>query len=131
MIPSVWHCYYYPPQARDVLSGPEALAEYAVREGTLNNSVFTVNLEESVPNLLKPPFVTGLQIVYKLLVYNFGQVWLSMIAISFLIWVYTLLREKLHAVPAGLVMLFFITIPEIFNTVESNHIRIMIPIAVP
>lgn len=114
MIPSVWHCYYYPPQARDVLSGPEALAEYAVREGTLNNSVFTVNLEESVPNLLKPPFVTGLQIVYKLLVYNFGQVWLSMIAISFLIWVYTLLREKLHAVPAGLVMLFFITIPEMY-----------------
>lgn len=114
MIPSVWHGYFYPAQARDVLSGPEPLADYAIKEGTINSSVFTLNLEESVPNLLKPPFVTNLQIIYKLFVHSFGQLYLSIMAICFLIWIYYLLREKLHPVIAGFVMLFFITIPEMY-----------------
>lgn len=114
MIPSLWLSYFYPPQARDVLSGPEPLAEFAIKEGTLNNSVFTMNLEESVPNLLKPPFVTNLQIVYKYFVHSFGQVYLSIMVLCFLVWIYYLLREKLHPVVAGFLMLFFMTIPEMY-----------------
>ena len=107
MIPSLWRSYYYPPNARDVLSGPEALAKYAVEEQKLNNSVFTVNLLESTPNLQKPPFVTDLQIVYKLLVHPFGQLWLPIIVVCFMVWLYTLLRERLHPLLAGMALLLF------------------------
>lgn len=115
MAPAVWHGYFYPPQARDVLSGPEALADYALKEGTLNNSVFTLNLDESVPNLMKPPYVTNLQIVYKMFVQPFGQFWLTIMAVCFLVWIYCIIRERLHPVVAGFLMLFFITIPEMYG----------------
>jgi hypothetical protein len=115
MIPSLWRSYYYPPNARDVLSGPEALAKYAVEEQKLNNSVFTVNLLESTPNLQKPPFVTDLQIVYKLLVHPFGQLWLPIIVVCFMVWLYTLLRERLHPLLAGMALLLFLSIPEVYG----------------
>ncbi len=111
MIPAVWRCFYHPPYARDVLSGAEAMAEYTIREKSIINSVFTIDLA-STNNHLKPPYLLDLQIIYKLLVHPFGQVWLSMMAISFLIWLYTLLKEKLHPVVVGLTMLFFISIPD-------------------
>ncbi|WP_276132280.1 hypothetical protein [Polluticoccus soli] len=111
MIPSLWRCFYYPPNARDILSGAEAMAEYTVREHTMINSIFSVNLE-STNNHLKPPYVLNLQIIYKLLVYPFGQVWLSIVILNFLTWLYLLLRNKLHPVIAGLVLLFFIALPD-------------------
>lgn len=111
MLVSVWRCFYYPPFARDMLSGPEAIAEYTVREHTMLNSIFSLNLE-STNNHLKPPYVTDLQIIYKMLVSPFGQVWLSVIAVSFLIWVYAVLRERLHPLIAGIVFLFFFTMPD-------------------
>lgn len=113
MFISAWRCFYFPTFARDMLSGPEAVAEYTVREHTMINSIFSLNLE-STNNHLKPPFVTDLQIIYKLFVYPFGEVWLSIIVIPFLIWIYTLLREKLHPIVACLAMLFFITMPDPF-----------------
>lgn len=115
MVPSLWRCYYYPAYARDVLSGPEALSHYALIEHKISNSVFSVNLLESTPNLLKPPYITDLQIIYKMFVHPFGQIWLSILVISFLIWLYSLIREHLHPVLAGMVMLLFITIPELYG----------------
>ncbi|NDC42771.1 MAG: hypothetical protein EBZ77_14685, partial [Chitinophagia bacterium] len=41
---SVWRCFYYAPNARDMLSGPEAIAEFAIREHKIINSVFSVDL---------------------------------------------------------------------------------------
>jgi hypothetical protein len=41
---SIWRCYYLPPTSRDALSGPEAIAEFAVREHTMINSFFSVDL---------------------------------------------------------------------------------------
>jgi hypothetical protein len=94
MIPSIWRCFYYPPFARDV---------------------FSVNLLDSLPNLIKPPFITDLQIIYKLLVHPFGQVWLTIIVISFLVWFYNRLREKLHVYTAGVCMMLFLCIPELYG----------------
>src|SRR5690606_37575102 len=113
-IPTLWRSFYYPAYARDVLSGPEALADYAVREGSIINSVFSIDLV-STNNYLKPPFVMDLQIIYKLLVYPFGKIWLIMIAYCFIIWLYTLVKEKLHPVVVGVVMLYFITIPDLYG----------------
>lgn len=110
---SVWRTFYLPPVARDMLSGPEVLAEYTIREHTIVNSVFSVNLE-TTNNHHKPPFVLGLQIIYKLAGFPFGQMWLNIISISFIVWLYQLLREKLHPLIACTLLLFFMTIPELY-----------------
>ncbi|RYE22659.1 MAG: hypothetical protein EOP51_12665 [Sphingobacteriales bacterium] len=114
VIPSVWLCYYFPVFARDVLSGPEPLAEYAVREHTLINSALSVDLT-STNNHLKPPFILGLQVIYKLLVHPFGELWLSIMVCSFLLMFYTLIRERVHALIVLFIMMLFIMMPEIYG----------------
>jgi hypothetical protein len=111
MVPTVWRCFYYPPNARDVISGPEPIADHTIKEHTMLNSAFTVDLS-TTNNHLKPPFVSGLQIIYKLFVTPFGQLWISVIALCFLAWLYVLMRERLHPILAGLLMLLFITMPD-------------------
>lgn len=113
MIPSAWRCFIYPPNARDILSGAEAVAEFTIREHSMINSVFKVDLT-STNNHLKPPYITCLQIIYKQLVHPFGQVWLSVFCISFLTWMYTLVREHLHGIIAGMLFLLFMTIPDVY-----------------
>ena len=101
---SVWRCYYLPPTSRDALSGPEAIAEYAVREHTMINSFFRVDLW-STNNPFKSPYLVSLQMIYKMAGFPFGQVWLSTIFISFTVFLYHVLRQRVHAVIAGLLLL--------------------------
>ena len=110
---SVWRCYYLPPTSRDALSGPEAIAEYAVREHTLINSFFTVDLW-STNNQFKSPFLISLQLIYKLAGFPFGQIWLSIIFISFTVFLYQALKKKLHPLIAGLLLLLFVMTPEMY-----------------
>ena len=111
---SVWRAYYYPPNARDMLSGPEVMADYALKEKHIINSLFTIDLQ-STNNYLKPPYITSLQIIYKLFVQPFGQTWLSILFINFIIIIITLLKEKLHPVLVGFIMLYFFGMPEVFG----------------
>jgi len=110
---SVWRCFYLPPTPRDLTSGAETVAEYAVREKTMINSVFTINLE-TTNNQFKPPFITSLQIIYKLAGLPFGQVWLSAIFVSFIIFLYHALSITLHKLIAGLLIIAFLAIPEMY-----------------
>ncbi|MBS1774696.1 MAG: hypothetical protein JSS64_00255 [Bacteroidetes bacterium] len=110
---SIWHCYYYPVLPRDMLSGPEVMAEYALKEGTMINSIFKIDLQ-TTNNQLKPPYITSLQIIYKLFVNPFGQLWLSVTVVGFVIWLYSLLRKTLHPLIGGFVLLFFLVIPEMY-----------------
>ncbi|HEU4470402.1 MAG TPA: glycosyltransferase family 39 protein, partial [Flavisolibacter sp.] len=110
---SAWRCFYYPPTPRDLTSGAEVIAEYAVREKTMINSLFTVNLE-STNNQFKPPFITSLQVLYKYAGFPFGQVWLISMVACFLIFLYHALCEKMHRVLAGLLLVFFMAIPEMY-----------------
>jgi hypothetical protein len=110
---SVWRCYYLPPTSRDALSGPEAIAEAAVREHTLINSFFSVDLW-STNNQFKSPFLISLQVIYKMAGFPFGQIWLSVIFISFTIFLYHALKERLHPLLAGLLLLLFIMTPEMY-----------------
>jgi hypothetical protein len=110
---SVWRCYYYPPISRDALSGPEAIAEYAFREHTLINSFFKVDLW-STNNQFKSPFLICLQLIYKLAGFPFGQVWLSPIFICLIVFLYNALREKLHPIIVGILLLLFIMTPEAY-----------------
>jgi hypothetical protein len=110
---SVWRCFYMPPFSRDMLAGPELLAEFAVREKNMISSVFTVDLSTS-NNYFKSPYITCLQIIYKLLVSSFGQLWLSILFLSFTTWIAMLIRKQLHPFIACVLLLFFITIPEMW-----------------
>lgn len=110
---SVWRCWYYPVTPRDMLAGTEALAEFAVREHNMVSSAFSVDLQ-TTNNHFKSPFVTGLQILYKQLVSPFGQLWLSVLSVSFLIWLYTMLRNTLHPLLAGVLFVMFLTIPDLY-----------------
>ena len=110
---SVWRCYYYPPNARDMLSGPEVMADFAIKEHHIINSVFQIDLQ-STNNYLKPPYIIGLQIIYKLFVQQIGQLWLSVITLCFTAMIFTLLKEKLHFVIVGFIMLYFFCMPEVY-----------------
>jgi hypothetical protein len=110
---SLWRSFYLPSNARDMLSGPEVLAHYAVREHTLINSVLSVNLE-STNNHLKPPFILGLQVVYKLFGIYFGGVWVGFMSVCFCIFLYNVLREKLHGLIACTLLLLFLGLPEVY-----------------
>lgn len=113
IVASVWRCFYLPPLPRDVTSGSEAIAEYAVREHTMINSLFSVNLE-STNNPFKPPFIISLQLIYKLAGFPFGQVWLSVVFISFILFLYEALCDSLHRLVAGWLLIFFLAIPEMY-----------------
>ena len=110
---SVWRCYYLPPTSRDALSGPEAIAEIAVREHTMINSFFNVDLW-STNNQFKSPFLISLQLIYKLAGFPFGQIWLSIVFISFTVFLYNALKEKVHPLLAGLLLLIFFMTPEMY-----------------
>jgi hypothetical protein len=84
-----------------------------VKEKTMLNSVFTVNLE-STNNQFKPPFIISLQIIYKYAGFYFGQIWLSAIFISFIVFLYHALNTTLHRLLSGLLMVAFLAIPEMY-----------------
>jgi hypothetical protein len=110
---SVWRCYYLPPTSRDALSGPEAIAEFASREHTLINSFFKIDLW-STNNQFKSPFLICLQLIYKLAGFPFGQVWLSTVFVSFTVFLYHALRERVHPIIAGILLLLFLLTPELY-----------------
>jgi len=110
---SVWRCYYLPPTSRDVLSGPEAIAEYAVREHTMINSFFNVDLW-TTNNQFKSPYLISLQIIYKMAGFPFGQLWLSIVFVSFTVLLYQVLKQRLHPIIAGLLLLLFMMAPELY-----------------
>jgi hypothetical protein len=110
---SVWRCYYLPPTSRDVLSGPEAIAQFAVSEHTMINSFFTIDLW-STNNQFKSPFLISLQMIYKMAGFPFGQVWLSAVFISFTVFLYHAIKEKQHPIVAGLLLLLFFMTPEMY-----------------
>ena len=110
---SVWRCFYFPPTPRDFTSGAEVIAEYATREKTMINSLFTVNLE-STNNPFKSPSLISLQIIYKYAGFPFGQVWLCSVFVFFIIFLYQALAIAVHRTVAGILVIMFLAIPEMY-----------------
>lgn len=113
IITSAFRCYYFPPTPRDVLAGGELLAEFTVREKTMVNSVYSIDLH-TTNNHFKSPFLTSLQIIYKLYISPFGSVWLTTLFIPFVWWLYTLLKERVHGLIACMLLLLYFCIPDAF-----------------
>lgn len=110
---TIWRCYYMPPGSRDALSGPEAIASFAVKEQTLINSVYTLDLS-TTNNQYKSPFLHGLQLFYKLAGFPYGSLWLSMLSVSFFVFIYSTLRKIIHPIFTGVLVLLLIAIPEMY-----------------
>lgn len=110
---SVWRCFYLPPTSRDLTSGAEVIAEYAVREKTMVNSVFLLHLE-TLNNHFKSPYIISLQVIYKYAGFPFGQIWLSNVFVCFIIFLYHALSLTLHRLLAGLLLVCFLAIPEMY-----------------
>jgi len=110
---SAWRCFYYPPTPVDLNAGAEVIAEYTVREKTMINSVFTLHLE-TFNNHFKSPFLACLQIIYKYAGFPFGQIWLCNVFICFIIFLYHAIGQTLHRLLAGLLLLMFLAIPEMY-----------------
>jgi hypothetical protein len=113
VIVSIWRCYYLPPTSRDALSGPEAIAEFAVREHSMINSFFDIDLS-TTNNQFKSPYLISLQMICKMAGFPFGQIWLSAVFVSFTVFLYHALKEKLHPIIAGLLLLLFLMTPEMY-----------------
>lgn len=114
LIISAWRAWYFPPTARDVLSGPELLAEYAVKEKNMISSVFTIDLR-TTNNYFKSPYLTCLQILYKIIVCPFGQLWLTVLSTSFVCWLYVVIREKCHPLLSAFLVFFFLITPDVYS----------------
>ena len=112
---SIWRCYYLPVIPRDMLSGPETIANYAVREHTFINSFFDVDFAGINNNPFKPMSVTSLQVIYKLAGFPFGSMWLSILVVSFILFLYQLLSQRLHPVLAGVLLLLFLSVGEMYG----------------
>jgi len=110
---SIWRCYYNPVSPRDMLLGPEVIAQYTITEHTMINSVFSVDLTNN-NNQFKPPSIASLQIVYKMAGFPFGQVWLSILFVSFTVFLYQVMIRKIHPLLAGMLLLLFVAIPEMY-----------------
>lgn len=110
---SAWRSYYLPPTPRDLTSGPELIAEYTVREHTMINSAFTVNLE-TTNNQFKPPYLTSLQVLYKFAGFPFGQVWLIIVTVFFLVFLFQAIRDLMHPIIAWMLLICFLAIPEMY-----------------
>lgn len=110
---SVWRCFYLPPTSRDFTSGAEVIAEYTVREKTMINSVFSLHLE-TMNNHFKSPYLVSLQVIYKYAGLPFGQIWLSNIFVCFIVFLYHALGLTLHRAIAGLLIVCFLAIPEMY-----------------
>jgi len=55
-----------------------------------------------------------MQVVFRLAGLPFGQLWLSAMFLSFVVFFYSRLRESVHSVVAGVVMVLLLAVPEMY-----------------
>ena len=117
MVVSFWRCLYSPITPFDTLTGIDLVAKYAIQETTIASSVFTQHLPEAWQWSNQPyyaPFTMLMQIIYRLTGLAFGKIWLSFLVITFYIYFYSKLKETVHPILAGLMLILFTATPELF-----------------
>ncbi|MBN9399386.1 MAG: hypothetical protein J0I17_04335 ['Candidatus Kapabacteria' thiocyanatum] len=117
MFISVWAAYYWPVTPFDAMAGIDLVARTAVMEGHLNNSIYTEPLlAGKLSNQpFYAPFAMIMQVVYRLIGFPFGQMWLPVLSIAFLAFMFDMLRQRLHGVIAGLLFILLVSIPELYG----------------
>ncbi|WP_080056434.1 hypothetical protein [Spirosoma aerolatum] len=119
---SAWKCAWYPNLPFDTIVGPDLVATFAVKEHTLVSSVFTSHLPSVSVYSNQPfyaPFTAMQQVLYLLAAdgvgpYAFGKIWLTVLVISFGLFMYAELRTQIHPLLAGLLITLLACSPELF-----------------
>jgi hypothetical protein len=122
LVISAWKCAWFPNTPFDTIVGPDLVATFAVREQTLVSSVFTEHLPSVSVFSNQPfyaPFTAMQQIIYLLAVqdsglFMFGKLWLTSLVISFGLFLYAELRERIHPILAGILVTLLACTPELF-----------------
>ena len=115
-------CAWFPNIPFDTIVGPDLVATFAVREHTLVSSVFTEHLPTVSVFSNQPfyaPFTTMQQVIYLLATggvgpFAFGKIWLTILVVSFGLFLYTELRERIHPLLAGILITILACSPELF-----------------
>lgn len=103
-----------PPTPRDILSGPEPIAHFALTEHTFINSVYDQDMPMN-NGPFKSLYIPSLQLIYKLIGFPMGKIWVVTLGISFLVFLYNTIREQyIHPVLAGAGMTLFVFTPELY-----------------
>ncbi len=118
LVLSAWKCAWFPNIPFDTLVGPDLVATFAVKEHTLVSSVFTQHLPAASTFSNQPfyaPFTAMQQIIYLLAGLPFGKMWLTILVVSFGLFLYADLRERIHPILAGLLITLIACSPELFS----------------
>ncbi len=114
---AVWASWYWPVTPFDAMAGIDFVAKQTVEEGTIVNRVFTdPSLAGHLSNQpFYAPFSMLLQVMYRLIGFAYGQVWVSIIAISLGWIVWTALRQLIHPFIADLLFVLYVLTPEMLG----------------
>src|SRR5690606_30858350 len=107
---AVCNALLVPPTARDLLSGPEPIAHFALTEHTFINSVYQQDMPMN-NGPFKSLYIPSLQLIYKLIGFPFGKIWIVILSTSFLVFLYSTIREIIHPVLTGAIILLFLFTP--------------------
>lgn len=111
---AVCNSVLFPPTPRDILSGPEPIAHFALTEHTFINSVYDQDMPMN-NGPFKSLYIPSLQLIYKLIGFTMGKIWMVTLGISFLVFLYSTIRENyIHPVLAGAGMALFVFTPELY-----------------
>lgn len=105
--------FLVPPTARDLICGPEPIAEYALTEHTFINSVFNQDMPYN-NGPFKSLYIPSLQLIYKLIGLSIGKIWVSILSTSFVIFLYSRLRSLIHPMLTAIIIALFLFIPELY-----------------
>jgi hypothetical protein len=114
---SGYAAFYWPVTPFDAMAGIDLVARTAVTEKTLDCSIYsTPILQGHLSNQpFYAPFAMIMQVIYRLIGFPFGQMWLTLMTVASLTVMWSMLRERLHPALAGVLWLLFISIPEQFG----------------
>lgn len=99
---------------RDVMAGAEPIAEYALKEHTFINSVFEQDFSIN-NNPFKSIYLPALQLIDKLIGFEYGKIWVVILSFSFIFFIYTTLKRHVHSIIAGFICVTLLTAPEFFG----------------
>lgn len=112
-----WAAWYWPVTPFDAVVGIDLVAKTAVEDHTLVNRVFTDPfLSQHLSNQpFYAPFAMLLQVIYRLMGYAHGQLWVPIVAVCFMWITWVELRRMLHHILANVLWLLLLLTPEMLG----------------
>ena len=112
---SMWRAYYLPVTPYDAINGIDLIAKFAVKEGSIFNSIFDKSVVVGLSTQsYYAPFTSFNQIIYRLIGFSFGQFWLALITFSFVSFLFSKITEWSHGIFAGIICILIFLMPEFY-----------------